>query len=321
TAVTDAGDFTADHGQGSYAALGDSFSVLASIPERLSGRLVVTANIPGAALDAAVERRLSTGAPVGDAGATRCGWIKLFADGALGSRTAALFEPYTCGDSSVDRGLMTLSAERLDDVIASGRRLGLGIAVHAIGDLANAAVLDAFERRGIAGGVVRDRVEHAQLTRAADRARMAALDLVASMQPVHCPSDADVIERCWAGREANAYAWRSLTDAGVALAFGSDAPVEPVNPWLGMHAAVNRRRPGESDGWHLGEAISFPLALRAYTRGPAHALGRKDEGHLGVGARADVAILDRPLDALLAGGDDIIDVRAELTLLDGVEVR
>jgi hypothetical protein len=320
TGVTDAGDFTADNGEGPYAALGDSFSVLASLPAELSRRLRVTANVPGSALDDAVARGLITGYPLDASAGTRCGWVKLFADGALGSRTAALFEPYSCGELAGDRGLMTLTAERLDEVLVAGRTAGLRVAVHAIGDLANATVLDGFERAVAERDRLRDRIEHAQLTRPAERTRMARLGLVASMQPAHCPSDADAIERCWAGREGNAYAWRSIAAAGVTLAFGSDAPVEPVNPWLGMHAAANRRYPGDADPWQPAEAIAMPDALAAYTRGPALALGRDDEGHLGIGARADLAVLDCTLEALVAAGDDLVNVRSELTLVDGVEV-
>ncbi|MDQ3879696.1 MAG: amidohydrolase, partial [Chloroflexota bacterium] len=322
TGVTDAGDFTADRGRGRWAALGDSFSALADATPQLRGRMRVNANVPRAALDAATSFGLETGAAVDDGGVLRCGWIKLFSDGALGSRTAALFEPYSCAERDDDVGVLTTSQTELDTVIAAGRRARLGVAVHAIGDRANAAVLDGFERAGpgTTDRGVRDRIEHAQLTRAVDRARIADLGVVASMQPAHCPSDAAAIDRCWTGREADAYAWRSLADAGATLAFGSDAPVEPVNPWVGIHAAVRRTPAGRVDAWHPEQTLSFAEALAAYTVGPAVAMGLTDEGHLEVGAQADVAILDRSIAAIAACADDVVDVRAELTFIAGEEV-
>ena len=123
------------------------------------------------------------------------------------------------------------------------------------------------------------------------------------------------------GRQDRAYAWRSLRSAGTHLAAGSDAPVESVNPWLGVFAAVHRRLPTDLRGdWRSAQALTVTEVLNAYTLGPARALGAYDEGHLRTGARADLAVLSVDLDTLLAADDRLADVRAEIAIVDGVEV-
>ena len=312
TGATDAGDYTARHGMGQYATLGDSFSNLASAG--LGGRLRLTVDLPGDAIEAAAALGLHSGAPL-DA-TRRVGWAKVYADGALGSRTAALFEPYSCAGG--DRGIMRVSSDDLDALLAAGRQAGITLAIHAIGDRAIATVLDAYERAAPRPhDAPPNRIEHVQLCRPQDRARFAALDVTASMQPLHCPSDRTAVEACWEGRAEHAYAWRSLASAGARLAFGSDAPIEPPDPWLGMFAAVHRRYPDESDDWHPEEALSFAAALSAYTLGPALGLGRQDEGHLQPGAVADLAVLDADLDTLLVADERLAEVRAQLTLVGG----
>jgi predicted amidohydrolase YtcJ len=129
------------------------------------------------------------------------------------------------------------------------------------------------------------------------------------------------VESCWDGRQDGAYAWRTLASAGALLAAGSDAPVESVNPWLGIFAAVHRRLPADGRGdWRPAQALSVVEALSAYTLAPALALGTSDEGHLHVGARADLAVLSIPLEVLLAADDRLADTRADVTLVDGREV-
>ena len=127
--------------------------------------------------------------------------------------------------------------------------------------------------------------------------RFARLGVTASIQPIHAAADRDLVEACWDGRQDRAYAWRSLRSAGAHLAAGSDAPVESVNPWLGMFAAVHRRLPADPRGdWRSAQALTIVEALSAYTLGPARALGAHDEGHLRPGARADLAVLSVDLD-------------------------
>jgi predicted amidohydrolase YtcJ len=164
-------------------------------------------------------------------------------------------------------------------------------------------------------------VEHAQLLRRDELPRFAALGVTVSAQPIHAAADRDLVEACWDGRQDLAYAWRSLADSGAHLAAGSDAPVESVNPWLGIFAAVHRRLPTDlRDDWRPGQALTLEEALRAYTLGPALALGVADEGHLRPGARADLAILSVGLDALQAGDERLAAVGAVRTFVDGIEV-
>ena len=250
----------------------------------------------------------------------RFGWAKEYSDGALGSGTAALFEARTCG--TPDAGILRVSADELDALFAAGRSAGIGLAVHAIGDRAAAAVLDAVERAPARlAGTPNDRIEHAQLLRSREVDRFARLGVTASLQPIHAAADRDLVESCWDGRQDGAYAWRSLRTAGAHLAAGSDAPVESVNPWLGIFAAVHRRFPSDArDDWRPAQALTVVEALSAYTLGPARALGVADEGHLRTGARADLAVLNVDLDTLLAADDRLAGVRAELTVVDGVEV-
>jgi hypothetical protein len=250
----------------------------------------------------------------------RFGWAKEYADGALGSGTAALFEPGGCGDGGT--GILRVTPESLDALFSAARPAGIGLAIHAIGDRAAAVVLDAIERAGeAADGTPADRMEHLQLVRERDRARLASLGVTASIQPIHAAADRDLVETCWDGRQADAYAWRSLRAAGALLAAGSDAPVESVNPWLGVFAALHRRMPADPRGdWRPEEAMSAVEALHAYTLGPARAVGAVDEGHLSLGARADLAVLNVGLDALLGGEVDFEAVRSETTIVDGAQV-
>jgi predicted amidohydrolase YtcJ len=321
TGATEAGDYTDRNGIGADAALGDSHSTLTDLADALDGRLRMTLGIPVDAIDAAAARGLRTGAPVAGRRTLRFGWAKEYADGALGSGTAALFEPRTCGDGGT--GILRVTPDSLDDLFRRARPAGIGLAIHAIGDRAVATVLDAVGRAPARGaGVPDDRMEHIQLARDADRRRLAALGVTASVQFIHAAADRDLVESCWDGRQHDAYAWRALVGVGALLAAGSDAPVESVNPWIGVHAAVHRRFPDDPrPDWRLEQAIGVVEALGAYTLGPARALGARDEGHLRLGARADLAVLNVGLEDLLAAAVDFGAVRADMTLVDGVQVR
>ncbi len=318
TGASEAGDYTDQNGVGHDADMGDSYSTLTDLGDAIDGRLRLTLGMPVDAIEAAAARGLRTGMALAGRHTMRVGWAKEYADGALGSGTAALFEPRSCGAG--ERGIMRVAADELDALFRRGRGAGIGLAVHAIGDRAAAAVLDAVGRApSRQPGTPNDRMEHAQLVRAEDRGRFAALGVTASVQPIHAAADRDLVESCWDGRQTDAYAWRGLTAAGALLAAGSDAPVEAVNPWLGVFAALHRRFPDDDRGdWRADQALTILEALHAYTLGPALALGVADEGHLRVGARADLAVLSVGLDALLGGEVDFGAVRSESTVVDGL---
>jgi predicted amidohydrolase YtcJ len=229
--------------------------------------------------------------------------VKLFADGALGSRGAALLEDYA--DDPGNRGLLLTPPEVLRAKVRAVAAAGLQPAVHAIGDRAVAEVLAAFEAAGDLRAL-RPRIEHLQIVRPGHLARLAALGGIASMQPVHAASDADwVADRLGAGTERlrGAYAWRSALRAGLPLAFGSDFPVEPPDPRAGLDAA-ERRTSRSGVAFTPEEAISREDALRAFTAGAAWASfaeGRR--GAVRAGLDADLTVL--AADALASRADEL----------------
>lgn len=317
TGASEAGDYTDRNGVGADADLGDSYSTLTDLAHALDGRFRMTLGIPVDAIPAASARGLRTGQPLAGRRTIRFGWAKEYADGALGSGTAALFQPRSCGDH--DPGILRVEPAELDALFAAARPARIGLAIHAIGDRAAATVLDALARApSRLPGVPRDRMEHVQLVRAADRGRLAGIGVTASIQPIHAAADRDLVEGCWDGRQDDAYAWRALLDAGALLAAGSDAPIESVNPWLGVFAARHRRLPTDArDDWRPEQALGILEALHAYTLGAALAHGVFDEGHLRPGSRADLAVLNVPLDALLAEAVDFASIRADTVVIDG----
>lgn len=230
----------------------------------------------------------------------RVGSVKAFMDGALGPQTAALFAPYE--GHATERGILMMNAEELFEHARLATENGFSMAVHAIGDRANHEVLDAYEwlraheQKQFIAPAPRHRIEHVQLLHPQDVGRLAALDIIASMQPIHAPSDFRMADRYWGNRARLAYAWRSQLQAGARLALGSDAPVEVPNPFLGLHAAVTRRRadgsPGEQ-GWYPEQRLSLLEALQGFTTGPAYAAGMEDRlGRLAPGYLADLIVLD-----------------------------
>ena len=273
-------------------------------------------------LDDAIARGFKSGDRLGGRDAKRdgrltMGWLKLFADGTLASRTAALLEPVEGG---TDRGMFTTPPEQMAELATRAAAAGIATKIHAIGD---AAVRTALDVLGPTASSVRlmPRLEHVQLCSAADRARFAALGVAASVQPVHLRDDAATARELWGVRaEANGYTWRSLIDAGAVVAFGTDAPVEPIDPWPGIAMAVLRRDPSwGADAAPFGpdEMLTLEQALRAATVGPHLTAKDKLGGRLVPGARADLIVLPA---APREGGERaaaFAEVRPRLVMLDG----
>jgi hypothetical protein len=245
--------------------------------------------------------------------------VKFYADGSLGARSAALLSDYA--DDPGNRGIMVTAPETLYAAVLRCQERGFQTAVHAIGDAAVRAVLDAYERMGRERPSAdrRHRIEHAQVVAPGDIPRFAALGVVPSMQFIHCTSDMS-----WAGarlgpvREEGAYAWRSLLDSCGRLPGGSDFPVEPIDPLLGIHAAATRmdldgNPPG---GWHPRQRLTVYEAVRSFTADAAWAAHREEiAGSLAPGRLADFVVLSEDIFAVEASA--IPRIRVLATVLGG----
>ncbi|MBX9582113.1 MAG: amidohydrolase [Gemmataceae bacterium] len=250
----------------------------------------------------------------------RVGGLKGFMDGSLGSSTAKMFAPYE--GQPQNTGVYVTPPDQMRALVRSADAAGLSVAVHAIGDEANAVLLDIFGEVAKANGPRdrRFRIEHAQHLRPEDYPRFKGLGVIASMQPYHVIDDGRWAEgRIGPKRCASSYAYRSLLDAGAVLAFGSDWPVAPLDPLPGIDAAVNRRpldgkHPG---GWFPEQKITVAEAVAAYTRGSAYAAGQEaDRGTIAPGKLADVAVLGRDIfDS--AEKDRIGATKVDLTVVGG----
>ena len=231
--------------------------------------------------------------------------VKLYADGALGSRGAAMIEPYS--DDPGNRGLLFASEEEMTDMIMKTASEGYQTNVHAIGDRANRVVLDAFAnvKDSLGDQALRHRIEHAQIVSLKDIPRFEELNIIASMQPTHATSDMNMAEdRVGPDRIEGGYAWKTFLEQGTVVASGSDFPVEDVNPFYGLYSAITRQdhQGNPEGGWHPDEALSRENALRSFTIDAAYA-GHQEEilGTLEDGKWADFILIDR----------DIMDVPRE----------
>jgi predicted amidohydrolase YtcJ len=232
----------------------------------------------------------------------RLGYLKVFMDGTLGSRTAWMLD---------GSGVRITSGEELERIVREGAEAGWPVGVHAIGDAANRAALDAFERsrdvwqpRGL-----RQRIEHAQCLAPEDVARFGELGVAASVQFTHAPSDEHLAKRFWAGRLDGTYSFRSLLESGALLANGSDAPIEELDPWAGIVAAVLRH-------WREDQRLSLVEALQATCVAPARlSHDERVRGTLLPGRLADLVVLDRDPFACEAG--ELPEVRVVATMVGG----
>ncbi|WP_246022756.1 amidohydrolase [Cognatilysobacter terrigena] len=247
--------------------------------------------------------------------------VKLYIDGALGSRGAALLQPYA--DAPDTHGLLIIEPSKLREVTQRARRCKLQVATHAIGDRGNREVLDAYQLAlGANPGDHRWRIEHAQVLSQDDLPRLAKMGVIASMQPTHATSDMPWAEdRLGPERIVGAYAWRRLRDTGTRLALGSDFPVESVDPRLGLYAAATRT---DADGkpvggWHPEEKLTAYEALRGFTLDAAYAgFDEHEVGSLEIGKRADFVVLRE--DPLAIDPSQLPNLTVEATYVDGKAV-
>lgn len=264
-----------------------SFALLERLTREEKLRLRILMYIPENRLYRAIDLGLQSG--FGN-DFFRIGGVKIFADGTLGSQTALLFEPY---DGTSNRGVEVASQAHLESQVYKAAQAGLACAIHCIGDKSAFYALEVFEKAlPLHGGRLPQRIEHVQLLRPEDLPKFKKYRVAASVQPVHATSDRFIADKFWGARCRNAYPWRSLLKSGAMLAFGSDAPIEPLDPLAGIYAAVCRKKPGASDSWYPEQAISVLDAIRAYTVAPAVLSGdEKKRGTLAVGKLADFAVV------------------------------
>jgi hypothetical protein len=249
--------------------------------------------------------------------------IKIYADGALGSRGAALFQPYS--DAPNTSGLMKLKPETTAPALARAMAAGIQVCTHAIGDRANHVMLDLYEQAeatakpGQDGKAVRWRIEHAQNLIPSDIPRFHALGVIASMQPSHAIGDLHFAgERLGLGRLSEAYDWKSLIDSGAVVVGGTDAPVERGDPLIEFYAAVARKdlKGYSGPGWHPEQAVDRATALKMFTAWSAYArFAEKDLGTLEVGKRADLTAFSA--DLMTVPVAEIPKAHAVLTIVDG----
>ena len=234
------------------------------------------------------------------------GGLKLFVDGSLGSQTALMLDPY---QNSRSQGILAMDQDQLLSLVTAASRNGIACAVHAIGDAANRLALDIFERVRDLNPKLRHRIEHCQLVAPDDIARFGKLGLIASVQPVHYPSDRELIARHWGARGRYAYPFGSLSKTGAKLAFGSDTPIESPNPWPAIQAAVCRKE----------EGITVKDAVRAYTCNAAYASNDEAvKGTLEPGKLADFICLSE--DIFQVKADVIGRLKVKRTFIGGKEI-
>jgi predicted amidohydrolase YtcJ len=252
--------------------------------------------------------------------------LKGFMDGSLGSRTAALLAPYA--DDPANSGLPRYEQARLNQMAVDRVRAGFQLGFHAIGDRAVEMALDAFaeaerdarERGEIPARGFRFRVEHAQVTTPAQVGRFHRLGVIASMQPNHLLTDMRWAEaHLGPERARHSYAWKDFLDAGVALAFGTDYPVEPITPFRGLYAAITRRSEDGKDEYFPSGKLTIEQAIAAYTSGSAYAeFAERDKGRLQPGMLADFVVLDR--DITKVRPPEILKTRVLRTVMAGKTV-
>jgi len=297
----------------------DCFTALQILQQEDHLRLRVVKSIPLEDLPHAIALGLRSG--FGN-DYLRTGAVKLFADGALGPATAAMLEPYQ--DQLDNTGILLMDNEEIYEHGQQASAHGISMAIHAIGDRANHEVLLAYRQlrhyekeHGLPP--LRHRIEHVQVLHPDDTIRLAELGITASVQPIHATSDMYTADRLWGARSTGAYAFRTLLEQQTHLCFGSDAPVESPNPFIGIHAAVTRRRPDggpTAAGWYPAQRLSLEEALHGFTTGPAFAAGvERLQGRLSPGMFADLIVLAQ--DPFALPMEELHQVKPAATMVGG----
>lgn len=280
------------------------------------------------AVATAIERGYRSGTPFGEDPNSRAivGWQKCFADGSLGSRTAALLadiepEPDRPLAPELRRGVWMTDPDGLRERAERAAAGGIATMIHAIGDAAVRAALDVLTPLAATSPLM-PRIEHAQMVHPDDRGRFVAAGIAASVQPVHLGSDALQAWKLWGDRaEAEGYTWRSIADTGAVMPFGTDAPVESYDPWPGLALAVRRqdaRWPSGTPVYAEEQSLTLDRALRANCIDPAVSARETDRGRLTVGQRADVVVIPAAsIDEPVTPGGPLSTTRPVMVLMDG----
>lgn len=296
-----------------------SFQALQTLHANRELGMRILKNIPVYRLEHAIGVGLRSG--FGDDW-LRIGGVKIFADGALGAKTAAMIAPYE--NEPDNYGIVVTEKEEMMEKATQASANGLSVTVHAIGDRANHDVLDVYEvlrqqEKERASQPLRHRIEHVQLLHPDDLHRLAQLNVIASMQPTHAISDIDIANEFWGERTQYSYAWRTMLDTGAILAFGSDAPIEKIEPLAGLRAAVTRRRPHyypSKEGWHPEQKLTMEEAVHAFTMGAALTSGQEtSQGSISLGKCADMTIYSQNIFSIPE--DELLDVTIAGTIVNG----
>jgi len=243
----------------------------------------------------------------------RFGGVKLYSDGALGSQTALMFEPYE--NSKNNFGIEVTSQDQLTDWVKKASQSGISVAIHAIGDKGVHQALNAIEHTKNKN--LRHRIEHIQLLHPQDLKRFNKLGVIASVQPYHAPSDRDIADKYWGKKAGFRYPYKSLLNHQTNLVFGSDLPIETMDPLKIIYAAVTRKKEGERRrGWYPQERLSLPEAVFAYTQGASYASSEeKIKGSIEIGKLADMVVLSQ--DIFEVNPEEILQTKVESTILGG----
>lgn len=312
-------------------SLGYSFPAYARLADAGRLPLRVHACMRDDAVATAIERGYRSGGPLGEDPASRAivGWQKCFADGSLGSRTAALLEDFEPEPDrplapELRRGVWMTDADGLRERAECAAAGGIATTIHAIGDAAVRAALDVLTPFAATSSLM-PRIEHVQMLHPDDRARFAAAGIAASVQPVHLGSDALQAWKLWGDRaEAESYTWKAIADSGAVMPFGTDAPVESYDPWPGLALAVRRvdaRWPTGTPPFAPEQSLSLERALRANCIDAAVSAKETDRGRLTVGQRADIVVIPAAsIDEPVTPGGPLSTTRPTMVLMDGTVV-